>query len=51
MKYRVVVQGIVTEVYQVEADSDAEAYDNWYDGDLMNSPEGSDYEVVEVLEW
>lgn len=48
-KYRVTVAVSGTEYYEVEAESEDEAWDDWYDGKLLSS-ENDDYEVVEVEE-
>ena len=49
-KYRVTVAVSGTEYYEVEAESEDEAWDNWYDGTQINVFEGDDYEPIDVEE-
>ena len=48
-EFEVTWEGRVREVYYVEAESEAEARENWHDGDLDHSV-SFDGEVIEVAE-
>jgi hypothetical protein len=49
-KFIVTVAVTATEYYSVEAPTESDAWDQWYDGELLSS-ENHDYEAIDIKEF